>query len=150
MRSQHLAILVRGNVVLRLLVGIRLTLMPQHRAEAVRSELPHAADHAIKELAGRAPFSGADLGHEFPHGRRDVDAVSLWQPLPHARRSMADACDPDRHVVPGVHRIAERRDEAAVTCCCPERPAEDRWQSATRSPLKAATMPDSVCCLTSP
>ena len=101
------------------LIGVALPLVPEHRPEAGRPDLRHAAkEHGecravtLEAAAGRGAHPGGDR-------RRGRKPATGRQPLADARRPDPTGDKPDRHVEPRGEQVTERRQEAPAIAAGP-------------------------------
>jgi len=101
------------DVMLRGLMGVGLSLVPEECAKAVNSELVDAQHHPFEELTVADEGAGGVCSDVPRHGGHDVYGGVCGQPLTDAGGTMTDGGDADGDMVSAIEGVAEGRDEAA-------------------------------------
>ena len=113
------AVLLGCDLVRRPLMCVRLALVPEQRPEPMfsvwrkRIELMNTLHQSFEQRPIALPHASCHLSGELRHRRLSLEVPALGKPLPHAGRAVSHRRNADGHMVLRVHRIAERRNEAA-------------------------------------
>ena len=97
------------------LIGVALTLMPQHRAKATRPEWLHPRDEHLERRPFARPLAAGQFFDAAFNRRRMGKRRAFRQPLANTRRPDATRDDTDGHVEFFNNRIPKRGNETAST-----------------------------------